>query len=106
MEKNCLRDKLSGVKRFGVKLSYKLISIGGKIQRHVVNGPTLRCKNVFTSKVFSTKTQDFTPTFLKPVVEVHLFLKGSKYGKDSNSENPSFMHLHPETTVVQLLKVL
>ena len=39
---------------------------------------TLVLESVDTPRVFSTKTQDFTPKFLKPVVEVHLFLKGSK----------------------------
>ena len=58
---------------------------------------TLRCESVFTPGVFSTKTQDFTPMFLKFVVEVHLFLKGSRkpkfqafsssnfYGRDTQS---------------------
>ena len=40
---------------------------------------TLVLESVDTPRVFSTKTQDFTPKFLKPVVEVHLFLDGSKY---------------------------
>ena len=35
---------------------------------------TLTNGNNHTPRVFSTKTQDFTPMFLKPVVEVQLFL--------------------------------
>ena len=44
--------------------------------------------------------------FLKSVVEVHLFLKGSELSKDKNSENPNFKHFHPETSMEKLLKVL
>ena len=39
---------------------------------------TLVLESVDTPRVFRNKIQDFTPKFLKPVVEVHLFLKGSK----------------------------
>ena len=39
---------------------------------------TLGCESVFTPWVFSTKTQDFSPMFLKSANEVHHFLKGSK----------------------------
>ena len=39
---------------------------------------TLGCESVFTPRFFSTKTQDFTPMFLKSIVEVQFFLKGSK----------------------------
>ena len=39
---------------------------------------TLGCVYLDTPRVFSTKTQHFSPMFLKSVVEVHLFLKGSK----------------------------
>ena len=39
---------------------------------------TLGCESVFIPRVFSTKTQDFTPMFLKSVVEVHLFLLGNE----------------------------
>ena len=67
---------------------------------------TLSCVYLDTPRVFSTKTQHFTPMFLKSVVEVHLFLKGSELSKDKNSENPNFKHFHPETSVGQLLKVL
>ena len=62
--------------------------------------------NNHTPRVFSTKTQDFTPMFLKPVVEVQLFLLGSELSKDKNSESPSFKHFRPETSVGELLKVL
>ena len=44
--------------------------------------------------------------FLKPVVEVHFFLKGSKSSRDKNSETPNFKHFHPETSMGKLLKVL
>ena len=44
--------------------------------------------------------------FLKPVVEVQLFLKGSKSSKDRNLESLSFKHFCPETSVGELLKVL
>ena len=68
--------------------------------------PTLTNGNNHTPRVFSTKTQDFTPMFLKPVVEVQLFLLGSELSKDKNSESPSFKHFRPETSVGELLKVL
>ena len=67
---------------------------------------TLTNGNNHTPRVFSTKTQDFTSMFLKPVVEVQLFLKGSELSKDKNSESPSFKHFHPETSVGELLKIL
>ena len=67
---------------------------------------TLTNVNNHTPRGFSTKTQDFTPMFLKPVVEVQLFLKGGESSKDQNSESPSFKHFHPETSVGELLKVL
>ena len=67
---------------------------------------TLTNGNNHTPRVFSTKTQDFTPMFLKPVVEVQLFLLGSELSKDKNSESPSFKHFRPETSVGELLKVL
>ena len=67
---------------------------------------TLTNGNNHTPRVFSTKTQDFTPMFLKPVVEVQLFLKGSESSKDKNSESPSFKHFRPETSVGELLKIL
>ena len=35
-------------------------------------------------RVFSTKSQDFTSMFLKPVIEAQLFLKGSESSKDKN----------------------
>ena len=59
-----------------------------------------------TPRVFSTKTQHFTPMFLKSVVEVHLFLKGSELSKDKNSESPNFKYFRPETSVGELLKIL
>ena len=67
---------------------------------------TLTNVNNHTPRVFSTKTQIFTPMFLKPVVEVQLFLKGSESSKDKNLESPSFKHFCPETSVGELLKVL
>ena len=67
---------------------------------------TLSCVYLDTPKVFSTKTQHFTPMFLKSVVEVHLFLKGTELSKDKNSESPSFKHFRPETSVGEVLKVL
>ena len=67
---------------------------------------TLTNGNNHTPRVFSTKAQDFTPMFLKPVVEVQLFLLGSELSKDKNSESPSFKHFRPETSVGELLKVL
>ena len=67
---------------------------------------TLSCVYLDTPRVFSTKTQHFTPMFLKSVVEVHLFLKGSELSKDKNSESPSFKHFRPETSVGEFLKVL
>ena len=67
---------------------------------------TLSCVYLDTPKVFSTKTQHFTPMFLKSVVEVHLFLKGSELSKDKNSESPSFKYFRPETSEGELLKVL
>ena len=68
--------------------------------------PTLGCRYLATLRVFSTKTQHFTPMFLKPGVEVHFFLKGSKLSRDKNSETPNFKHFHPETSMGKLLKVL
>ena len=62
--------------------------------------------NNHTPRVFSTKTQDFTPMFLKPVVEVQLFLLGSELSKDKNSESPSFKHFRPETSMGDILKLL
>ena len=44
--------------------------------------------------------------FLKSVVEVHLFLKGSELSKDKNSESPNFKYFRPETSVGELLKIL
>ena len=44
--------------------------------------------------------------FLKSVVEVHLFLKGSELSTDKNSESPSFKHFRQETSVGELLKLL
>ena len=67
---------------------------------------TLSCVYLDTPRVFSTKTQHFTPMFLKSVVEVHLFLKSSELIKDRNSESPNFKHFHPETSMGKLLKVL
>ena len=67
---------------------------------------TLANRNNHTPRVFSTKTQDFIPMFLKPVVEVQLFLKGSESSKDKNLEGPSFKHFRPETSMGELLKVL
>ena len=67
---------------------------------------TLTNRNNHTPRVFSTKTRDFTPMFLKPVVEVQLFLKGSESSKDKNSESPSFKYFRPETSVGELYKVL
>ena len=68
--------------------------------------PTLSCVYLDTPRVFSTKTQHFTPMFLKPGVEVHFFLKGSESSRDKNSETPNFKHFRPETSMGQLLKVL
>ena len=62
--------------------------------------------NNHTPRVFSTKTQHFTPMFLKPVVEVQLFLLGSELSKDKNSESPSFKHFRPETSMGDILKLL
>ena len=67
---------------------------------------TLGCRYLATLGVFSTKTQYFTPMFLKPGVEVHFFLKGSESSRDKNSETPNFKHFRPETSMGQLLKVL
>ena len=44
--------------------------------------------------------------FLKPVVEVQLFLTGSESSKDKNLETPSFKHFCPETSVGEILKLL
>ena len=66
---------------------------------------TLSCVYLDTHSVFSTKTQHFTPKFLKSVVEVHLFLKGSELSKYKNTESPNFKHFHPETSMGKLLKV-
>ena len=44
--------------------------------------------------------------FLKPVVEVQLFLLGSELSKDKNSESPSFKHFRPETSVGEILELL
>ena len=65
---------------------------------------TLTNGNNHTPRVFSTKTQDFTPMFLKP--EVQLFLKGSESSKDKNLESPSFKYFCPETSVGEILKLL
>ena len=67
---------------------------------------TLRSIILATLRVFSTKTQYFTPMFLKPGVEVQFFLKGSKLSRDKNSETPNFKHFRPETSMGKLLKVL
>ena len=67
---------------------------------------TLNCVYLDTPRVFSTKTQHFTPMFLKSVVEVYLFLKGSELSKDKNSGSPSFKYFRPETSVEELLKIL
>ena len=67
---------------------------------------TLRSIILATLRVFSTKTQYFTPMFLKPRVEVQFFLKGSKLGRDKNSETPNFKHFRPETSMGKMLKVL
>ena len=71
-----------------------------------VTSNTLRSIILATLRVFSTKTQYFTPMFLKPGVEVQFFLKGSKLSRDKNSETPNFKHFHPETSMGKLLKVL
>ena len=55
---------------------------------------------------FSTKPQDFTLMFMKPVVEAQLFLLGSELCKDKNSESPSFKHFRPETSMGDILKLL
>ena len=65
----------------------------------------LGCRYLATLGVFSTKTQHFTPMFLKPGVEVHSFLKGSKLSRDKNLETPNFKHIHPETSMEKLLKL-
>ena len=75
--------------------------VSKRIQVHLQTEITIRLL-----RVFSTKTQDFTPMFLKPVVEVQLFLKGSESSKDKNLESPSFKHFCPETSVGEILKVL
>ena len=67
---------------------------------------TLTNGNNHTPRVFITKTQNFTPMFLKPVVEVQLFLKGSELSKDKDLESPSFKHFRPETSVGERLKLL
>ena len=67
---------------------------------------TLSNGNNHTPRVFSTKSQDFTPMVLKPVVEVQLFLKGSESSKDKNLESPSFKHFCTETSVGEILKLL
>ena len=67
---------------------------------------TLRSIILATLRFFSTKTQYFTPMFLKPGVEVQFFLKGSKLSRDKNSETPNFKHFRPETSMGKLLKVL
>ena len=69
---------------------------------------TLTLRSIFLAnlRVFSTKTQYFTPMFLKPGVEVQIFLKGSKLSKDKNSETPNFKHFRPLTSMGNLLKVL
>ena len=81
-----------------------LISDYGSSDTHIL--PTLRNGNNHTPRVFSTKTQDFIPMFLKTVVEVQLFLKGSESSRDEKSESPSFKHFRPETSMGKLLKVL
>ena len=75
-------------------------------KRKNVSVHTLGCVYLDTPRGFSTKTQHFTPMFLKSVVEVHLFLKGSELSKDRNLETPSFKYFHPETSVGELLKIL
>ena len=67
---------------------------------------TLGCVYLDTPRVFSTKTQHFTPMFLKPGVEVHFFLKGSRLSRDKNSKTPNFKHFQPETSMGTLHKVL
>ena len=67
---------------------------------------TLGCMYLATLGVFSTKTQHFTPIFLKPGVEVHFFLKGSESSRNKNSETTNFKHFRPESSMGQLLKVL
>ena len=66
---------------------------------------TLGCRSLATLRVFSTKTQYFTPMLLKPGVEVHFLLRGSKLSRDKNSETPNFTHFHPKTSMGKLLKV-
>ena len=68
--------------------------------------PTLRSIILATLRVFSTKTQNFTPMFLKLVVEVHFFLKGSKLSRDKNLDTQNFKHFRSETSMEKLLKVL
>ena len=77
-----------------------------KVPQNLIPPYTLSCVYLDTPRVFSTKTQHFTPMFLKSVVEVHLFLKGSELSKDKNSESPSFKHFCPETSVGEILKLL
>ena len=67
---------------------------------------TLRSIILATLRVFSTKTQYFTPMFRKSGVEVQFFLKGSKLSRDKNSETPNFKHFRPESSMGKLLKVL
>ena len=67
---------------------------------------TLRSIILATLRVFSAKTQYLTPMVLKPGVEGQFFLKGSKLGRDKNSETPNFKHFRPETSMGKMLKVL
>ena len=66
---------------------------------------TLGWRYLGTLRVFSAKIQYFTPMFLKPGVEVHFYLKGSKLSRDKNSETPNFKHFCPETSMEKLFKV-
>ena len=62
----------------GIIAALSIVSLNNYGFNDDVKIHTLVLESVDTPRVFSTKTQDFTPMFLKSVVEVHLFLKGSK----------------------------
>ena len=76
------------------------------IKQYFLRVRTLRSIILATLRVFSTKTQHFTPMFLKPGVEVHFFLKSNKSSRDKNSEILNFKHFRPETFIGKLLKGL
>ena len=62
----------------GIIAALSIVSLNNYGFNDDVKIHTLVLESVDTPWVFSTKTQNFTPMFLKSVVEVHLFLKGSK----------------------------